>query len=118
MIDMAQTTILRPQEAADLGWLLEQQTPDRITDTHWQTRGVCAQTDPEAYFPDKGDSVKHAQKVCGGCEVRAQCLTWALSTDERYGVWGGHTEAARSRMRKQWKNTVEAGGSDPADGQR
>ena len=44
----------------------------------WQERALCAQTDPEAFFPEKGGSTREAKKVCLGCEVRAECLEYAL----------------------------------------
>ena len=44
----------------------------------WQERALCAQTDPEAFFPEKGGSTREAKKVCVGCEVRAECLELSL----------------------------------------
>ena len=38
----------------------------------WQERALCAQTDPEAFFPEKGGSTREAKKVCMACEVRAE----------------------------------------------
>ena len=32
----------------------------------WQERSLCAQTDPEAFFPEKGGSTREAKKVCVG----------------------------------------------------
>ncbi len=58
----------------------------------WQERALCAQTDPEAFFPEKGGSTREAKKVCTGCEVRAECLEYALEHDERFGIWGGLSE--------------------------
>ena len=49
--------------------------------TGWQERGLCAQTDPEAFFPEKGGSTREAKKVCLTCDVRQECLEYAL--DER-----------------------------------
>jgi WhiB family redox-sensing transcriptional regulator len=40
----------------------------------WQERALCAQTDPEAFFPEKGGSTRDAKKVCVGCVVRSECL--------------------------------------------
>jgi WhiB family transcriptional regulator, redox-sensing transcriptional regulator len=40
----------------------------------WQERALCAQTDPEAFFPEKGGSTREAKRVCLSCEVRAECL--------------------------------------------
>lgn len=67
----------------------------------WQTDALCAQTDPEAFFPEKGGSTRDAKKVCGACNVRAQCLEYALANDERFGIWGGLSERERRRLRKR-----------------
>jgi WhiB family redox-sensing transcriptional regulator len=63
--------------------------------------GRCAETDPEAFFPEKGGSATDAKKVCARCEVQQACLEWALTTDERYGVWGGHSERERRKLKKK-----------------
>jgi WhiB family redox-sensing transcriptional regulator len=59
------------------------------------SRALCAQTDPEAFFPDKGESTRPAKKVCAACPVRPPCLDWALATREPHGVWGGLSERER-----------------------
>jgi WhiB family transcriptional regulator, redox-sensing transcriptional regulator len=76
----------------------------------WMSRGTCAQTDPDAFFPEKGGSTREAKKVCRSCPVRRECLEYALENDERFGIWGGVSERARRavnrRLRAGW--TVEA----------
>ena len=67
----------------------------------WQERALCAQTDPEAFFPEKGGSTREAKKICSGCEVRAECLEYALEHDERFGIWGGMSERERRRLKRQ-----------------
>jgi WhiB family transcriptional regulator, redox-sensing transcriptional regulator len=66
----------------------------------WQERALCAQTDPEAFFPEKGGSTREAKRICSGCEVRAECLDYALAHDERFGIWGGLSERERRRLRR------------------
>jgi len=68
---------------------------------------LCAQTDPEVFFPEKGGSVREAKAVCTGCPVRVQCLEYALAHDERFGVWGGTSERERRRL----KATAARGGT-------
>ena len=67
----------------------------------WQADALCAQTDPEAFFPEKGGSTRDAKKVCGACTVKEQCLEYALANDERFGIWGGMSERERRRLRKK-----------------
>ncbi|WP_433516477.1 WhiB family transcriptional regulator [Nonomuraea sp. CA-143628] len=66
----------------------------------WMADGLCAQTDPEAFFPEKGASSKAAKQVCRACEVRAQCLEYALGNNIHFGVWGGLTERERRRLKR------------------
>jgi WhiB family transcriptional regulator, redox-sensing transcriptional regulator len=66
----------------------------------WQDRALCAQTDPEAFFPEKGGSTREAKKICLGCEVRHECLDYALEHDERFGIWGGLSERERRRLKR------------------
>jgi len=67
----------------------------------WQSDSLCAQTDPEAFFPEKGGSTREAKKICTSCEVRNQCLEYALENDERFGIWGGLSERERRKLRKR-----------------
>ncbi|MGP9682734.1 MULTISPECIES: WhiB family transcriptional regulator [unclassified Brachybacterium] len=67
----------------------------------WQERALCAQTDPEAFFPEKGGSTREAKKVCVSCDVRAECLEYALENDERFGIWGGLSERERRKLKRR-----------------
>ncbi len=67
----------------------------------WQDRALCAQTDPEAFFPEKGGSTREAKRVCTVCEVRAECLEYALANDERFGIWGGLSERERRKLKRR-----------------
>lgn len=62
---------------------------------------LCAQTDPEVFFPDKGGSTRDAKKVCGACMVRSACLAYALENEERFGIWGGLSERERRRLKRK-----------------
>ena len=66
----------------------------------WQDEALCAETDPEAFFPEKGGSTREAKRVCRACEVRIECLEYALSHDERFGIWGGFSERERRRLKR------------------
>jgi WhiB family redox-sensing transcriptional regulator len=66
----------------------------------WQEQALCAQTDPEAFFPEKGGSTREAKRICVGCEVKGECLEYALEQDERFGIWGGLSERERRRLKR------------------
>lgn len=64
----------------------------------WLERALCAQTDPEMFFPGKGGSLRHAREVCAACPVTAECLDlWRSLPAEQaqYGVWGGRSSRER-----------------------
>ncbi|MET0671982.1 MAG: WhiB family transcriptional regulator [Microbacterium pygmaeum] len=67
----------------------------------WQTDALCAQTDPEAFFPEKGGSTRDAKRICTTCDVRDQCLEYALQNDERFGIWGGLSERERRKLKRR-----------------
>jgi WhiB family redox-sensing transcriptional regulator len=81
----------------DFGYPERALTPD---DPEWQEKALCAQTDPEAFFPEKGGSTREAKRICQGCEVRDACLEYALANDERFGIWGGLSERERRRLKR------------------
>jgi WhiB family redox-sensing transcriptional regulator len=49
----------------------------------------CHEGDPEIWFADTPGGVEHAKTLCGGCPLKAECLTGALDRGEPWGVWGG-----------------------------
>lgn len=67
----------------------------------WQTRANCLGVDPDLFFPERGASTKEAKAVCRGCEVRLDCLEYALQNGEKFGIWGGLSERERRRIRRQ-----------------
>ena len=79
-----------------------------MVDDQWRLDALCAETDPEAFFPEKGGSTREAKRVCTGCSVRAECLEAALTNDERFGIWGGLSERERRRLRLQRRDIISA----------
>ncbi|WP_456574360.1 WhiB family transcriptional regulator [Blastococcus sp. SYSU D00820] len=79
-----------------------------IGDESWRLDALCAETDPEAFFPEKGGSTREAKRVCHGCSVQAECLEFALANDERFGIWGGLSERERRRVRLARRDALSA----------
>jgi WhiB family redox-sensing transcriptional regulator len=71
-------------------------------------RGVCAQTDPDSFYPDRGESNKPSKKVCNECEVQPECLEYALENEEPFGVWGGLSERERRKIIRERKVAEKA----------
>jgi len=57
----------------------------------WRDRSACLDEDPELFFPigNTGPAIlqiEEAKQVCRRCEVREQCLQWALEAGQDHGV--------------------------------
>jgi WhiB family redox-sensing transcriptional regulator len=66
----------------------------------WWTAAACRSADPDLFFPisNSGPAREQAAKakaICAICQVRRECLAYALRTGQVHGVWGGTTERER-----------------------
>ncbi|MFK0244550.1 WhiB family transcriptional regulator [Amycolatopsis azurea] len=64
----------------------------------WRDDALCAETDPDAFFPEDDGDAEDAKRICARCDVRERCLAYALKADERIGVWGGLSAEERDRI--------------------
>lgn len=95
--------------------------PAAVGRTSWMSRSACRHTDPELFFPAAPGTgapgrAEEAKAVCARCPVRADCLAYALSTRQAYGVWGGATEDERRVMLR--RNRSVSPHADPAEATR
>nr|WP_076389772.1 WhiB family transcriptional regulator [Vaginimicrobium propionicum] len=72
----------------------------------WRHRAACLDEDPELFFPigvtgPALAQVEEAKKVCMRCDVRSECLQWALDNGQDHGVWGGLSEDERRSMKRR-----------------
>jgi WhiB family redox-sensing transcriptional regulator len=73
----------------------------------WRAEALCRDTDPELFFPigTTGAAlvqIDHARAVCRQCPVQADCLDFALSTNQDSGIWGGTSEEERRVLRREY----------------
>lgn len=73
----------------------------------WRGYASCRDMDPDLFFPvgTTGaalDQIEASKSICNLCEVREDCLDFALSTNQESGVWGGTSEEERRTLRRQW----------------
>jgi len=59
-----------------------------MDDARWMTDGACRGVDPSVFFPYE-PAFDLAKSICARCQVRVECLDYAISGREEYGVWGG-----------------------------
>lgn len=81
------------QSAQDLGWMED---------------ALCAQTDPDIFYPEKGGSTAPATSVCSSCPVKSECLEYAVTNDIRHGIWGGTSDNDRKRIARERKASRSA----------
>lgn len=86
---------LRPRSELD-GWTLA----SFLAPEPWVQEALCAETEPDAFFPEKGGTTLPAKAVCAACDVREQCLEFALRTRQKYGIYGGTSPRERARLLK------------------
>lgn len=72
-------------------------------DLSWQKDAACRGVNPELFFPTRGDDTRVASRICSSCPVREECLEYAISHVEKFGIWGGLSERERRRLRRQRK---------------
>ncbi len=79
-----------------------------LADPSWREQAACLEFPALLFFglddsePQMDRRVRedNAKRICSGCGVRQECLEYALSTKEPYGIWGGLTEIERrARLR-------------------
>ena len=86
----------------------------------WRMRAACKGMDPEHFFSSDDDGAnKHerqereasAKAICVRCDVRRDCLSYAIAAGERYGIWGGMNAQERraiARNRSEAERAAEA----------
>lgn len=67
---------------------------------NWMERALCKQADPDLFFPERGESTQEAKAVCNSCEVKDECLKFALDNNEKFGIWGGLSVRERNRLKR------------------
>lgn len=67
----------------------------------WMEAANCASVGGDPFFPEKGDSVRAAKRICADCPVAEECLQFAVARGIRFGVWGGKTAQQRARTRRE-----------------
>lgn len=82
-----------------------------MTAWDWMRRAACRGEDLVLFFGREGERAAEvreprearAKAICSGCPARRDCLDFAVSRPEKYGVYGGMNpeERASERRRRQ-----------------
>lgn len=76
--------------------------------SHWREDAACQDIDPQLFFPvgtgpDAMAQTAVAKDVCAECPVAQECLIFAVTTNQEYGIWGGLDEEERREVRRAWR---------------
>jgi WhiB family redox-sensing transcriptional regulator len=76
-------------------------------DYEWRKHSLCRDTNPDLFFPvgTTGAAlvqIEEAKAVCRVCPVQAECLNFALTTNQDSGIWGGTSEEERRKLRRAY----------------
>ena len=67
----------------------------------WMKDALCAQVDAELFFPEKqGGHNREAKRTCLRCDVRTECLDYAVTHKIPWGIWGGKSDRERRSLRR------------------
>ncbi|WP_419933202.1 WhiB family transcriptional regulator [Candidatus Poriferisodalis sp.] len=66
----------------------------------WRERAACKDVDTNIFFIGPGKSPDTALAVCNRCEVKDECLQFALDNEEDFGIWGGLCADQRKKLRQ------------------
>lgn len=72
----------------------------------WHDDAACLGSNGDVFFPGLYESARQAKQICAECPVAAECLDYALETNQRYGIWGGTSEKDRQKLRRERRKTA------------
>lgn len=98
---MGEVTVTSTSLAGRLIPLADIYGVDDSRELAWMDYAACAEVGGDLHFPEKGGSVRQAKQVCRACEVRAECLDYALRTAQVFGIWGGMSAPERYALRRR-----------------
>lgn len=100
--------VARPPENAPPGYMtagtiVRLQAMFGLEEGGWRYDAACIGAATEIFFPDTTDKEDEelAKNICRSCEVVNQCLEFALSTNQNYGVWGSMNDVERRSFRRR-----------------
>ncbi|MFE9921607.1 WhiB family transcriptional regulator [Streptomyces sp. NPDC005774] len=82
-----------------------------IPDTTWLQEAACAGVDPRAFYAEGHHAVEQvaaAKRICALCPVRPQCAEMAITSGEKWGVWGGMTQTELRQRRRRFTSRAKS----------
>lgn len=76
-----------------------------VAEPGWRSRSACRGLPSDMFVSGElmsQDEETAAKRVCAGCAVAAECLSYSILNAVRFGVWGGLTGDERRPLRRRW----------------
>lgn len=70
----------------------------------WWKKALCRDADTRLFYSRAPAAIEAARRLCASCDVRAECLEYALPRKTEPGVWGGMTEDERRQEKRRRSN--------------
>lgn len=94
---------------------MQPSTPTQLrhaSPSDWRAFAACRGADTNLFFPVQTDpgaetQTARAKAICVGCPVRCPCLTYALTTRQRFGIFGGQTAHERHAQPRESQTVGE-----------
>ena len=67
----------------------------------WHARAACRGYGTGAFFPSRDGPQHDPEATCRRCEVRDDCLAYAMADSSLVGCWGGTTARERRILRRK-----------------
>lgn len=96
--ELDQALLERASDIAAGRWAPVRDISRYLERDRWKAQAACAGLDPESTQLGRGDSLVACRALCDACPVNSECGEAGLY--ERFGVWGGISERARRKLRR------------------
>lgn len=75
----------------------------------WRKEALCIDQPALLFFPESSQSNLQGKRICEMCPVRLECLEYAVSTYQEFGIWGGTVGKERGQIRKMMARGEDIG---------
>lgn len=75
----------------------------------WMYQAACAEVGGDLWYPEKGSNgvvIDRVRAICAACPVKSQCLDYAMSNVEIWGIFGGLTYKERQKLGREHRGAA------------
>lgn len=87
---------------------------ERSATGSWKAQAACLGLPQGLFFADREESrirgegapYYEGRQVCAQCRVSDDCLTYAMRSNQQFGLWGGLNVVERNRLRRKARRSA------------